>query len=389
MYLVGGLLFGASFLTAAHVLVPFHVVALDWISYIAIAIALIPTMYMRLSFDWWRAVHLLLGLAMILTGYSVLIDNAAFDTSQIPVLRDYLFVIFGLATAAFVWVALVRRIAEPKREYHIVGAEFQEAANALELHAEPVGPRALYKAGQFTYVDLLDSLAQVDRDFEAHPFSITSHPGQEQLSLVIQGAGNHTQRLMEVTAGGHARLLVHGAYGRLVMERPQRKQQLWLAGGIGITPFVSMASEMAAHPDRYEDHQVTLVVAVDHADQAFKLAQLEDCARRNPNLRVHLWDGEQRGRPTIPAVAEMVGHDFRDHAVMMSGPEGMITDLTAQLLAAGLTRGQIRSERAIGPPGRWQVASPALRHARAVTTGFFGLFVVTVAVSTISRAIAG
>jgi predicted ferric reductase len=387
MYLLGGLLLGANFLGAAHVLVPFHVVVLDWISYIAIAIALIPTMYMRLSFDWWRGIHLLLGLAMILTGYSILIDNAAFDTSAIPVLRDYLYVIFGLGAAAFIWVALLRRIAEPKREYRIVQAEYHAAANAMELHAEPIGRPARFKAGQFTYVDLLDGLAQVDREFEAHPFSIASHPEKETLSLVIEAGGTHTQRFTGITAAGHARALLHGAFGRMILERPERKQQLWLAGGIGITPFLSMAGELAEHPERYEGYDVSLVVAVDHADQAFKLAELEDCAKHHPGLHVHLWEREKRGLPTIDAIAEMIDRDLSDHAVMISGPEPMISELTHQLLAAGVSRGQIRSERAIGPPGKWHVASPALRYFRNGTTCFFAFFVVVVAVSTIARAI--
>ena len=299
MYLLGGLLFGASFLGAAHVLVPFHVVVLDWVSYLTIAIALIPTMYMRLAFNWWRAIHLLLGLAMILTGYSILIDNSAFDTSAIPLLRDYLYVIFVLATAAFIWVALFRRIAEPKREYRIVGAEYHPAANAMEFRAVPVGLPHRFQAGQFTYVDLLDSLAQVDREFEAHPFSIASHPGSEELSLVIEAHGTHTQRFTAITGDGHARALLHGAYGRMVLERPERKHQLWLAGGIGVTPFLSMAEELAEHPERYEGYDVSLVVGVDRAEQALKQAELEASASRYPGLRVFLWVGEQRGLPTV------------------------------------------------------------------------------------------
>jgi predicted ferric reductase len=248
MYLLGGLLLGSDFLGAAHVLVPFHVVVLDWVSYIVIAIALIPTLYMRLSFDNWRWIHLLLGLAMILTGYSILIDNSAFDTSAIPVLRDYLFVVFGLATAAFLWVAVVRRVVEPKREYRIVGVEHHPEADAIELLAEPVGRPARFEAGQFIYVDLLDSMAQIDREFEAHPFSVVTPPGSEPLSLVIEATGRHTQRVKDIAAGDEARALLHGAYGRLGIGRPGTKKQLWLAGGIGITPFLAMAGELRTPP---------------------------------------------------------------------------------------------------------------------------------------------
>lgn len=389
MYLLGGVVLGGGFLTAAHVLVPFHVVVLDWISYIAIAVALIPTMYMRLSFEWWRAIHLLLGLAMILTGYSILVDNAAFDTKAIPALRDYLFVVFGLGTAAFIWVAVGRRIAEPKREYRITSTEYHPAANAIELLAEPVGRRLRFHAGQFAYVDLLDTLAQVRREFEAHPFSIASHPESDQVSLVIQGAGDHTARIQKIAASNEPRALLHGAYGRLVIDRPERTKQLWLSGGIGITPFISMAQEMAAHPDRSAEHDVILIVGVDRAEQAFKLAELQDCARAHPGLQVHLWDRTERGVPTIEALAELLVPDLKERAVMMSGPEIMISELTRQLLEAGVSRGQIRSERAIGPPGRWRLASPALRYARTAVTGFFAVFVVAVIVSVVSRAIFG
>jgi predicted ferric reductase len=387
MYLLGGLLLGSTFLGAAHVLVPFHVVVLDWISYIAIAIALIPTMYMRLSFESWRWIHLLLGLAMILTGYSILIDNSAFDTSAIPALRDYLFVVFGLGTAAFLWVALVRRLLEPKREYRIVGVEPHPEANAIELLAEPVGRAARFEAGQFIYVDLLDSRAQIDREFEAHPFSVASPPGQEPLSLVIEATGRHTERVKEIAAGDEARALLHGAYGRLVIERPASRRQLWLAGGIGITPFLAMAGELARDPDRYRGYEVTLVVGVDHAYQTFEMERLEACAERFPGLDVHLWSREEQGLPTAEGVAELIDGELGERAVMISGPEPMITGLTAQLHAAGVPRGQIRSERQIGPPGKWNVASPALHWTRAVVSCFFGLFVLTVVVCTVGRAL--
>jgi predicted ferric reductase len=385
MYLVGGLLIGSSFVKSAQVTVPFHVVVLDWISYIAIALALIPTMYMRLSFDWWRAVHLLLGVAMILTGYSILIDNSAFDTAALPGLRIYLFVIFGLGTIAFLWVALVRRVAEPKREYRIVGADYHPAANAIELRALPVGRPARFKAGQFTYVDLVDSLAQVHREFEAHPFSIASSPVKDEITLVVEGAGAHTARIQEIAASHEARALLHGAYGRLVIGRPERKKQLWLAGGIGITPFAGMAEEMAAHPDQYADYDVVLVVGVDHAEQAFMLDRLLQHAGVHPGLRVHVWNADERGLPTVEAIAKEFVPDIRDRAVMISGPPPMISEITREAREMGLSRGQIRSEVAIGPPGRWRVAAPALRYTRAGVTVLFAAFLVVIVISIIAN----
>jgi predicted ferric reductase len=193
--------------------------------------------------------------------------------------------------------------------------------------------------------------------------------------------------VQKIASSDEGRALLHGRYGRLVMERPARKKQLWIAGGIGITPFLSMARTMAAHPDEYGDYDVILIVCSHGPERAFELPELEHCAAAHPNLHVHFWDTQERGTPTIDAFASEYVDDVRDRAVMISGPEGMIADLTSQLLKSGVTRGQIRSEREIGPPGRWDVASPALRYTRVLATIFFALFVLAVIVSTVSRAL--
>jgi predicted ferric reductase len=387
MYLLGGVVKGSGFHTAAHVLVPFHVVALEWGSYILIAVAMIPTLYMRLSFDWWRTSHLLLGAAMIMNGYAILIENQMIDTSQVPALRIYLFVLFGLGTLAFIWVAIVRRIAEPKREYRIIRIERHPAANAIEICAEPVGRPARFHAGQFAYVDLVDSMAHVHRDFEAHPYSIASHPGKNEISLVVEAAGRHTQRIHGIGEQHESRALIHGPFGRLVMSRPERRKQLWISGGIGVTPFIAMAEDMAEHPDQYQDYDVILIVCWTHRDQAFKAPALEAWASAAPGLRYHRWISDDRGRATIQGIAEEFVPDLRERALMISGPDAMISDLTRQALAAGVPRGQIRSEVAIGPPGKWELASPALRYTRVAATVWFAAFLAAVGVSWIGRAV--
>jgi predicted ferric reductase len=280
-------------------------------------------------------------------------------------------------------------MAEPKREYRIVEAEYHEPANAIELSVEPVGRPVHFRAGQFAYVDILQNLDQVRREFEAHPFSIASAPGEDRLTLVIEGAGDHTRRIQRAATGDESRVLIHGSFGRLVIDRPERHKQLWLAGGIGITPFLAMAQELARHPEEYAGYDVILVVGVDRADQAFHLERLRQYEQASPSLTVHVWDRSQRGLPTAEVLRDTLADDVAERAVMISGPEMMISQLTSQLLALGVHRGQIRSERAIGPPGRWELASPALRYTRYAATAFFAIFVTAVLVSTISRAIAG
>jgi predicted ferric reductase len=385
LYVTGTLKVGTR--EAAHVIVPFHLVVLDWISYLAIAAAMLVTLFVRMRFSVWRLTHMLLGLALLLTGYSILISSETFDTFKIPALRIFLFVLYGLAAAAFAWVALISRFLDPKREYEITDVIHHEAAGAVELRARPVGKRIDFTAGQFVSVDLVDDRLQVKRAFEGHPFSIITAPGEEEIGLVVQAQGKHTSRIQEIARDDRARALIHSPHGRFGIERPRESKQLWVAGGVGVTPFLSMAAELAAHPDRYGDRDVTLVLAVDRAEQAYAVDRLGLCQERFGGLRVHVWDTEVRGRPTGEALAQLVEGDPGELAVMLCGPEGMVEALEHQFRSVGVPHAQIRWQRSIGPPGQWRAAAPTMRRLRLVATGTFALFAVLVVVSTVGRAV--
>jgi len=385
LYVTGTLKVGAR--EAAHVIVPFHLVVLDWISYLAIAAAVLLTLFVRMRFAVWRLSHMLLGLAMILTGYSILVFSDTFDTFKIPALRYYLFVLYGLATAVFVWVALISRFLDPKREYEITDVIHHEEANAVELRGRPVGKPIHFSAGQFVSVDLVDDRLQVKRAFEGHPFSIITAPGDDEIGLVVEAHGKHTRRIQQIAREDEARALVHTPHGRFGIDRPEESKQLWVAGGVGVTPFLSMAAELAAHPERYADREITLVLVVDHADQVYAADRLRDCEERFPGLRVHLWNTSLRGRPTGEGLAELIEGEPREYAVMLCGPEGMVNTLEHQLRSVGVPHAQIRWQRSIGPPERWRAAAPTMRRLRVLATATFGLFAVLVVVSTVGRAL--
>lgn len=386
LYVTGTLPSGVG--AAAHVIVPFHLVVLDWISYILIATALVFTLYLRPAFATWRLTHLLLGAAMVLTGYSILIDNRAFDTFQIPALRIYLFVLFGISTAAFIWVAAVSRYLDPKREYEITDVTPHPEAHAVEIRARPVGRRLSFNAGQFAGVDLLDDRLQINRDFEAHPFSITTAPEEDGIGLVIEATGDATERIQRIAGADGARALIHSPHGRLSDARPHRGKELWIGGGVGITPFLSLASELALHPERYDEHQVTLIAAVDRREQAFYWDRLRDYGERSPALDVNLWTSEEKGVPTAEGLSELVDGGLNGRLVLLCGPDAMIGALESGFLAAGVPRANVRWERAIGPPDRWRAAAPAMRTLRVIATATFALFAVLVVASTVGRAIA-
>lgn len=381
LYVVGAL---PATNTAAGIIVPFNLVVLDWISWITIALALLPTLFVRMRFDLWRYTHMFLGAALVVTAISLTIDSTTFDTVKIPALRIYLFVLFGLGIASVLYITFLRRMVARKYEYRVIGAEPHPEANSIELSLEPVGAALRHRAGQFTYVELLDDRVQANREFAGHPYSICCAPGEHgRLSIVVGAQGDTTRRVQEITAPDQAHALVRGAYGRLPFHRDGPQKRLWVAGGIGVTPFLAMAEELVEDP---AGREVVLVVGVDHPDQAFYSDRLRDLEERSGGaLRVILWLREERGLPTVDGLRAEIP-DLSERVVVMSGPDPMIATLTPAFRQAGVEH--VHSEVAIGPPPAWRYGGTrALRFMRWLIAGEMVVFILAVAVSTIGRAV--
>jgi predicted ferric reductase len=367
---------------AAGIIVPFKLVVLDWISWITIALALLPTLFIRLPFDLWRYTHFFLGAALVVTWVSLTITSKTFDTFSVPALRIFLMTMFILGILSVLYMVFLRRIAEPKHEYEVVGAGHHPESGAIELQLEAVAKPLRHQAGQFTYVDLMDDRVQAKRGFGAHPYSISSAPNGSRMSVIVQSQGATTARIQEIVDSDHGRALVHGAYGRLSFGHGGPSKRLWLAGGIGVTPFLSMAEELADDPD---GRDIVLVAGVQRAELAFFADRLRACEVRSGGaLRVVIWDVAERGLPSVAALTEEVP-DLSERVVAMSGPDAMISRLTPQLHQAGVPH--LHSEVAIGPPREWRYGSPGLRVMRWVIGVEMAVFVGASIVSTVGRAI--
>ncbi|MCW2951881.1 MAG: hmp 3 [Conexibacter sp.] len=371
---------------ATHIIVPFHLVQLDWISWILILVALAPTLWVRISFDRWRITHIALGCAVVLTGVSLLITSTTFDTIQITALRVYLIVLFAVATASILYVVVLRRLIEPKHEYRLAAAVAHPESGAVELTLSAVKRPLRFTAGQYTYVDLIDDRLQVKREYRAHPYSISSAPRGSDLSVIVEATGRSTEQIQQLVASEHGHALLHGAYGRLDYARAHSRKQLWIAGGVGVTPFLSMAEQLADRADAEGHYEITFVIAVAARERAFFLERLESYAARHAGLTVELWPTDERGHVTAEAIAELVP-DVAERVVLISGPHAMIAELEHGLRRHGVHHDRMRSEVPVGPPKSWRHASRTVQVLRWVVTAEVVVFVAAALASTIGRAV--
>ncbi len=225
-------------------------------------------------------------------------------------------------------VVLVRKVGAKQQTQGTVQAlEFFEGVKALLLEAEVPGWPG-HKPGQFAF-------ATSDAAEGAHPYTIASswNAADPRIRFVIKELGDHTRLLRGQLQVGQA-LKIEGPYGCFTFD-DGRARQIWIGGGIGITPFIGrmqhMATEQAAR-DWPAGQQIDLFHSTTEVDQD-ALDRLA-AAAQSADVRLHVLVDARDGRLTGERLRATV-HDWRDASIWFCGPAGFGEALKTDLAAHG------------------------------------------------------
>ena len=194
-----------------------------------------------LAYETWRNIHLfnylLFPLVLIHVFY-----HALNPVSPLFYLWLALAAIFG----AVVVYRLVRINAIRNNPYEVVEVK-QEADDIWSLFFK--GKKISFKPGQFMLIQLLRS----GKRSSPHPFTISNSPTREHMSITPKELGDFTSTIKDTKVGDQA--YIDAPYGVFSFLNYNPGEIVYLAGGIGITPFMSMI--------RYiHDHKLDLKVTL-------------------------------------------------------------------------------------------------------------------------------
>lgn len=197
-----------------------------WIFGFLLCVALIQ----RIPYQKFRWIHKvafpLFFLALILHGLALMPKN--WWLSPIGAWA-VLWAVIGGASAIIALLGLIGK----KRQYqgNVVDMLVMADKDLVQLDVQlAAGSNMSYKAGQFAFLTFTTQEG-------AHPFTIVSFDEQKQIvRFAIKNLGDYTKLLAkEIKVGQNA--MIEGAYGAL--DFSDDKPQIWVAGGIGITPFLA------------------------------------------------------------------------------------------------------------------------------------------------------
>jgi len=282
-----------------------------------------------LSHERWLTGHRLTGLFVAAAvAHGAIVDPVLKVSTPLKV--TYL-VIGAIGIVAYIYRELFARFVIPVYDYTVADVK-RPNESTVDVILKPVGRALNFEPGQFVFM----SFGGVD-GWQRHPFSVASAPTEELLELSIRAAGDYTHDLQDKLQPGTPAKAT-GPFGGFDY-RPGGPHQIWIAGGVGITPFMSWIRAIDEHFDR----DVGFFYSVAHESDALYLEEVQAAAAAHPGLHPHIIDSSRDGFLTAEkAVSGMPSN--ADLWVYMCGPPAMMTALAKGFQQLGIPASHIRWE---------------------------------------------
>jgi predicted ferric reductase len=295
---------------------------------------------LKIAFHSWMRFHRVAGfLAAALLIVHVLYVSETFETEGLP--RTAVLIAAGSFFLVLLWIRtgwLWR-----SRAYTVARVE-QMGVDCTCVEFTPSNPTVFgYAPGQFALVSFRSK--HVSR--EPHPFTLSSTPSRPgALQFTIRASGDWTRTVAHLSKGDQVR--IQGPFGRFghLFTTPDR-EMIMIAGGIGITPMLSMLRFMADHRD---PRPVTLIWTNRSPERVVYADEMDALSDRLKGLRqVHIYTrdtktGKRAKRLDRETLKPLVGHNSRGSAVFICGPPKMMIEVKADLKALGFPARSIFTE---------------------------------------------
>lgn len=294
-----------------------------------------------LSYEVWRLLHGGLAVVIIVTalfhiwGVGYYVDG--------PWKQGLWLVMSAVFVALLVNVRIVKPLRLLRRPWEIVSVT-AEPGSIWDVRIRPVGHDGIdHIPGQFAWL-------RIDRGpfaLREHPFSFSSSAeNRDELWFSVKESGDFTSTIGDVEPG--TRVYLDGPYGVFSYERNEGPRFVFIAGGVGIAPILSMLRTLADRDDR---RPCLLLYGNERWDEVAHLDALESLADRLDLTVVHVineppddWTGES-GFIDTDLMERHLGPDPERSRYFICGPPPMIDPVIDALRHHGVPLDHVDLER--------------------------------------------
>lgn len=302
-------------------------------SFWILILLVVLTVFVKMEYRLWKILHRFMILTFVFGAYHIFLDYTNPTRSPgIDLKEAWVFAFIFLGLLSFFY----RDFIYPFLAHYYKVVKVQTIGLVTEVYMEPVSKPMKFRAGQYVFMSVMNN-KQLSQ--EAHPFGITSSPNDRVLRVSIKHLGNYTKNAGLINPGDKVKLW--GPNGKFTWDDfNQSKKQIWIAGGIGIAPFLSMckyALEIKA------EHDIHLFYVEKNESECEYNSELKELLKDQNIIKLYNHYDEDLGHITAQAVKEKVG-GLSDAVVLICGPDAMESALRKQFVEIGLKDEMIKAE---------------------------------------------
>lgn len=263
-----------------------------------------------LKYEHWRYIHRLMIIPFAV-GLFHTYFTGKYDLFQLSPLSIFMAILALAGLASAIYMLGIYQHLQFKYKGKITNIhKLGEHAVELEL---TLNKTMNYQNGQYIFLKVF----QQGLEQAPHPFSISGGDGQK-IYITIKALGDFTKKLNE-TIQLNTAISIDGPYGHMNFEKGN-SSQLWVAGGVGITPFLSYLKNTPLEKD------VELFYSYRGPEEAMYKEFLEQYAAKNNRLKLNIIDTTVSQRLSFEHYTAQ-----KDTSIFMCGPKKMIKTFNQQL----------------------------------------------------------
>ena len=292
----------------------------EW-GFYAMAILIVLALVKRFPYHLFKKTHNWLAIAYLLLDFhSVVLTKVTYWSQPI----GWILATLMLGGAASALLVLTGQVGARRRvEGVIKSLTHYPGLSVIEGTLEVDGEWKGHSPGQFAFVES-------SKREGAHPYTIASawDPRERRLTFIAKELGDWTSQLRDRLKVGTA-VSVEGPYGCFDFK-DGRPRQIWIAGGIGITPFIAQMQHLAHNPGSQE-------IDLSHTTTDFYQTAIDKLTAdaQAAGVRLHLFVTAIDGRLTGERIRAAVP-GWRTAGVWFCGPAAFGDALRKDFLAGGL-----------------------------------------------------
>ncbi|MET1084802.1 MAG: ferric reductase-like transmembrane domain-containing protein [Burkholderiales bacterium] len=316
--------------------------ALSTYSLVALVVMALWRVQLNIRYETWHLSHIVLAVVAVAAGVAHMVGWSFYLTA--PWKRELWIALTIFWIGLLVYVRIVKPLFMLRQPYRVAEVR-KERGDTCTLVMQPDGhPGFRFSPGQFGWLTLWDSPFKIT----GHPFSFSSSAAVEdgRVEMAIRNLGDFTAKIPEVPVG--QRVYLDGPYGAFTIDRNPADMHVLIAGGVGITPMMSIVRTLA---DRGDKRPVILLYGSKDWESITFREELEALEQRLNLKVIHVlenpppgWTGET-GFINTEVFGRHLPPPYADHEYFICGPNVMMDAIEKALGELHVPLAKYHSER--------------------------------------------